>query len=57
MSGFASLRLDWTEIYDVGNLLQGFEFDDTNKKLLVDIGGSRKCLLHCVPGSLYIPLP
>lgn len=44
MSGFAEFRLDWTEIYDIKELLRGFEFNDTRKKLLVDIGGSREYL-------------
>lgn len=42
MSGFAEFRLDWTEIYDINELLRDFEFNDTGKKLLVDIGGSRE---------------
>lgn len=44
MSGFAESRLDWTEIYDIEELVRGFDFGDTSKKLLVDIGGSRMCL-------------
>lgn len=41
-SGFADFRLDWTDIFDIEGLLSGFDFGDTSRKLLVDVGGSRK---------------
>lgn len=52
-SGFAEFRLDWTDIFDLEGLLKGFEFEDTRKKLLVDIGGSRK--LPFLSPLLYVP--
>lgn len=40
MQGFAEFRLDWTEIFDTNKLLDGFDFDSQDSKLIIEIGGS-----------------
>lgn len=40
MAGLGEIRFDWTEIYDSNELVNGFNFDDKDKTLIVDIGGA-----------------
>lgn len=41
MEAYASMRLDWTQIYDTRQLFNGFEVEERNSFLFVDIGGGK----------------
>jgi hypothetical protein len=40
MSGFSEMKVDWTEVFDTDELIEGYE-RDSDDALLVDIGGGQ----------------